>query len=212
MCKSLIKMKKLKAIVIRLVIVTMCFGYGKIFSQNVSLVIVENSIKVCNDSLYFKLRLHNLDSVPFAFYNLYLSPGFNFITGFEEVNKDSIMPSLLVNVYDKTGKLPKKLRVHTGPIDTTGSWAWETYNIIKPNESLDIDCKLYLWHINLKKGRYKLQIQYLSNEIYYKEDFLNEKQRKPTLINCRMFEGILKSNTEIFYFIPPPKEYYHLDN
>jgi hypothetical protein len=206
-------MKNLKSKVIRWLIIFMCIGSAKMSAQKVSLRLVGNSIKVSNDTLYFKLKLYNRDSVPFAFYNLYTTPGIDSDTKrFDNENIVSIIPWLLVSVYDKSGKLPKKIRAQTGSIDTTWSRGLDAYNVIRPNESIDIDCVECLWPINLKKGRYKLQIKYLSNKSYYKEDFLKEKKVKPNLINCKMFIGVLKSNSEMFYYTPPPPGYYQFDN
>jgi len=202
-------MKNLKSKVIRWLIVIICIGCVRTNAQKVSLRLIGNSIKVSNDTLCFKLKLYNRDSIPLAFYNLYTNPDFN-MKWLADVNR--IMPGLLVSVYDKSGKLPKKIRAQTGSIDTTWSRGLDAYNVIRPNESIDIDCVECLWPINLKKGRYKLQIKYLSNKSYYKEDFLKEKKVKPNLINCKMFIGVLKSNSEMFYYTPPPPGYYPFDN
>lgn len=168
-------------------------------AQNVSLSIVDNSISIKDDSLYFKVRIQNNSNSKLVFYNLYY-PCINIMPDDSLVNKT--LPCLLVDILDKKNAFPKKYEQSIGGeiddfLNDFERLGIDKYNILKPNEIKEYNVTLDIWPIDLRRGRYKLQLKYFSND-YYKEDFEAKNKKDPDLKNSIMFNGILKSNIYSF--------------
>jgi hypothetical protein len=80
---------------------------------------------------------------------------------------------------------PKSYKEHKIDISTT----W----ILAPDDSIEVNYKLSLFPISLKKGQYKFSIYYISND-YYNKDYYKRKKIDPDFKNTHQFNGVLNSN------------------
>jgi hypothetical protein len=164
----------------------------QIHTQNVSLYILENSINLKDDTLYFRFRIQNNDKNSLVFYNLNLAENGCII--FTDSILQKRQPGLLVDMLNEKNELPSVIRARMGHIDFSKyDSAFNKYHFIRPNETLEYNIALDIWPSNLKKGEYKLQLKYYSNNFYHK-NFIEAKKTDPKLKNSIMFKGILRSN------------------
>lgn len=161
-------------------------------AQNVSLLFIEKSIQIKNDTLYFNVRVQNNSADILVFYNLnYVGNGNVNLT---DSKLKKAMPSLLVDIFDENNELPSIIRARTGPKDFSKYLSVIGKNhIIKPSESVVYNIALDLWPINLKKGTYKMQLRYFSN-CYFNKSFKKSIKTDPGLNHSILFKGILRSN------------------
>jgi hypothetical protein len=159
-------------------------------AQNVSLCIIENTVNISEDTLCFKFKIKNNNSKTLVFYNLDVAE--NGCILFTDSVLQKRQPGLLVNVFNENDELPSVVRARTGRIDLS-ECAINEYHILKPHESKEYDVVLDLWPINLKKGTYKLQLKYYSND-FYNNSIKEAKKTNPELKYSVMFKGILRSN------------------
>ena len=178
-----------------------CLFLGKVQAQNVCFSIFEESIKTKNDTLYLRFKVHNRTANKLAFYNINYAD-FDGPWATNNFLKKDVLPRLLFSVLDKENKYSKYLRSRTGPYDiSTFKAIINKYIILKPNESVEYNIKLCLWPINLKRGRYKVQLKYFLNN-YYQKDFNKAKKKDRKLDNCVLFKGVVKSNVCWFNYVP----------
>jgi hypothetical protein len=159
-------------------------------TQNVSLYILEKNINISKDTLYLKFKIKNNSSETLVFYNLDVAENGSAL--FSDSVLQKRQPGLLVDVLNENNELPSVIRARTGPIDLSQCTINE-YHILKPNESKEYNVVLDLWPINLKKGIYKLQLRYYSNNFYY-ENYIEAKKTDTNLKYSVMYKGILRSN------------------
>lgn len=189
-----------------------CLFFFQSQAQHLHLNIVENSIKIKNDSLYFKYKFQNKSNSTLVLYNTRYggldAAGIEYII----LKTDSInvipLPRVLIDIYDHNNELPKLYFPPTRHNSRQPVYDIGKYIVFKPNESKEYKFTQVLWPSRFSKGEYKLQLVYFSNK-YYKYNFLNAKKKDIRLKNSMMFMGILKSNTVKFYYTPPPPGYYH---
>lgn len=171
--------------------------FCQLHAQNVTLSLVENSIKLNNDSLYFKYKIHNNSSSTLTFYNVRLfNIEISMPSQFRNIKKK--LPGLLVKIIDKNNKLPNKITLSTARLShyekSIDKSSYNKYVILKPNESIGYDYLLYIGNIgSMVEGKYKLQLEYFSNN-YYKYKFQKAKQRDKRLKNSVMFSDTINSN------------------
>lgn len=168
-------------------------------AQKVELHIVDKSISVRNDTLYFKYIITNNSTSHLCFYNLGCS-GID-ASGIKRIFAlKGAMPRVLVDIFDEKGKLPQKIRnENVGCLSLNIRPTWDIYYLIKPRESKEVNAALGLWPMYPHKGKYKLQIHYFSNS-YYKEDYAKSMMRDSALKYSKLFYGVLSSNFCEFYY------------
>ena len=183
-------------------------------AQDIELSILPHSIRVQNDSLYFRYKIHNNSDTIFVFYNL----GFvELVLNMEKKDNPTgkirtDYPALTAFIYDKDGKLPTKIRSSTWPFRYPGNPVKLTYDEIissyhgkyialKQGESIEYERRLYIADIGLEKGLCELQLVYYSinhqNTQEYKQ-YLKAKNQDIRLKNRFMFEGVVRSFMYLF--------------
>jgi len=185
-------------------------------AQNVKLTILPNSIKVQNDSLYFKYRIQNNSDTVFVLYNVGLVKTMAILELEDNPPKiENIRPNfqvLAAFIYDKSGKIPTKMRSTMPPFRPPGSNIKQTYEefissfhgknvVLKKAESIEYDRRLYIADIGLEKGVCEFQLVYYSLDYQNTQEFkqyLKEKNQNIRLKNSFMFDGKLISNVCIF--------------
>lgn len=184
----------MKWIVLAFVSIFFC----EVQAQSVCLHLLEKSIEVKDDTLYFKFKIQNNGTETLVFYNLN-SPE-NGMSFFTDSKLKKGIPGLLVDVMNANNELPSKMRTQTmpfgGPEMLLDSMEWsliDKYHIIKPNETKEYDVALDIWPIYLQKGIHKIQLRYYSNN-YYNKSFRKAQKTDIYLKNSIMFKGILRSN------------------
>ncbi|MDD4922206.1 MAG: hypothetical protein PHS30_06985 [Bacteroidales bacterium] len=168
-------------------------------AQNLCLHLLESSIELRADTLYFKFRIQNNGTETWALHNLHCADfGWIYLT---DKRLREWRPSLLVDVMDANNVLPSKIRSRTlpfrgpGEIDSTdySSCFDGKFCILRPNEVKEYNATLCIWPINIQKGIHKIQLRYFSNN-YYKKTFRKAKKTDINLANSMMYKGILRSN------------------
>ncbi len=160
-------------------------------AQNVSLNIIENTVKVNNDTISFKFIVKNNDTTTLVFYNLDDAElGASFLDT-DTLSKTRI-PGLFVNIMNKMNKLPSKMSGKLGG-EIIINDKYNQSHIIKPYESKEYNVVIDYTPIYLKKRTYKLQLKYYSND-YYKKDFEKMKNLDAEMKNYILYKGIIKSN------------------
>lgn len=184
----------MKWIVLAFVSIFFC----EVQAQSVCLHLLEKSIEVKDDTLYFKFKIQNNGTETLVFYNLN-SPE-NGMSFFTDSKLKKGIPGLLVDVMNANNELPSIMRTQTmpfgGPEMLLDSMEWsliDKYHIIKPNETKEYDVALDIWPIYLQKGIHKIQLRYYSNN-YYNKSFRKAQKTDIYLKNSIMFKGILRSN------------------
>ena len=180
-------------------------------AQSIKLTIQPNSIKVQNDSLYFKYKIQNNSDTIFVLYNVglvdfVLNPMLEDNLDFDSILSNHL--SLTAFIYDKNDNLPTKFRTTTWPFRDPRKPVKLTYEekissfhgkyiLLKKRESIEYERRLYIANIGLEKGPCKFQLVYYSldhqNTQEYKK-YVKAKKQNIRLKNSFMFEGKLKSN------------------
>lgn len=179
-----------------------CMLVLEVKGQKVSLTIEQKSIRLENDTLKFKIRVHNFDTVAYVFYNL---DG----TSIEIPGMDTLLnialPRLLVRIYDRHNRLPDKIRAtlkgFRAEVVAEEVEYGDLYKLVRSGKVRVFDVAIGLWPIYPKRGIYKLQVRYFSND-YYDEEYANEKKGKASLRGSKMFKGVLMSNICSFRYVP----------
>jgi len=170
--------------------------YLKSQANNIIISIEENSVQTKNDSLYFQISIKNNMLNEVALYNLK-----NIDFDGPWVDDQFIIkacPRVMLSVLDKSNDYSKYLRSNTGNFKSFCPNV-KTCTILKPNTIIKYKVQVSLWPINLKNGKYMIQLRYFNNE-YYKKDFNILIKKNPKLKKCIFFKGILKSNTCSFSY------------
>jgi len=172
-------------------------------SNKINISIVENSVQSRNDSLYFQISIKNSMLNEVAFYNL---NNIDFDGPWvDELFIKNACPRVMLSVLDNSNKYSKYFRSNTGNFKSFCPIV-KTCTILKPNTLIKYNLKISLWPINLKSGKYKIQLRYFNNE-YYKKEFAIIKKNNPNLKKCIFFKGIIKSNTSSFNYPSYPKRF-----
>lgn len=180
-----------------------CMLVLEVKGQKVSLTIEQKSIRLENDTLKFKIRVHNFDSVAYAFYNL----GSTSIDGSDmDTLLNIAMPRLMVRFFDRHNRLPDKIRARLKGFRAEENFAEDVelgdpYELVRPGKVRVFDVAIWLWPIYPKSGIYKLQVRYFSND-WYDEEYANEKKGKTSLRGSKVFKGVLMSNICSFRYVP----------
>lgn len=166
--------------------------FYEVQAQSVCLHLLENSIKMKNDTLFFKFKIQNNGTETLVFYNLnYTENGTSFFI--DSALKKGI-PGLLVDVMNANNELPSIIRTRTMPLELLKNLSLrDKYHIIKPNTTKEYDVALDIWPIYLQKGVHKIQLRYYSNNCYVNY-FKKAKKTDINLKNSIMFKGIIRSN------------------
>ncbi len=159
-------------------------------AQNVNLYVIQNSIHIKKDTIYLSFKIQNTETETLVFYNLNVPE--NGCTHLTDSLLQKRQPSLLVDILNENNELPCIIKARSGRKDHS-QYAINEYHILKPNECKEYQIALDLWPINLKKGCYKLQLKYYSNNYYY-SSFIQAKKTDPNLNGSSMFKGIVMSN------------------
>jgi hypothetical protein len=93
--------------------------------------------------------------------------------------------------FENPSKIKNKEVKHTS--DKSTIW------ILDPDDSIEVDLKLSIYPISLRKRQYKLSIYYASND-YYNKEYYKRKKVDPDFKNTHQFKGVLNSNVCKFNF------------
>lgn len=183
-----------------LLIIT-CVVFAQLHAQNVQLSLIENSIKQSNDTLYFRYSISNKSSYTLALYNVRLVD-FDFARPKGYENFKRIFPGLLIKVLDKKNKLLNTL-IHTSSMhnpnleDLITKSTVNKFITLKPNGSVEFKHFIYIGEIGYNrgmiKGKYNLQLTYISSD-FYKDRFRKIQKRNKRLKGVELFQGIVESN------------------
>lgn len=182
-----------------------CLFFLQANAQQLHLFIVENSVKVKDDSVYFKYKFQNNSNSTLVLYNT--RHGWLDAAGIEKINlqadsyKITPLPCVLIDIYNHNNELPKLYFPSTGHNSRQPVYDIGKYIVFKSNESKEYKFTQALWPSRFNKGEYKLQLVYFSNK-YYKYQFLNAKKKDNRLKKSVMFMGVVKSNIVKFHYNP----------
>ena len=157
-----------------------CLFFFQTNAQQLHLIIVENSIKIKNDSVYFKYKFQNKSNSSLVLYNTRyggLDPfGVENIVSQPDSTKVTPLPRVLIDIYNHNNELPKLYFPATEHNSRQPDYGIDKYTVLKPNESREYEFTQALWPSRFDKGEYKLHLVYFSNK-YYKNQFLNAKKK-----------------------------------
>lgn len=181
-----------------LVFLTSLFIY-QLNAQSIQLKIVDSSIRVRNDTLYFKYKFQNESDSSIVFYNTRCtSIDFFGIDSLTSAHLKVVpMPCVLIQIFNHKNELPQ---LYFEPIrhDKLITDLYnDKYAILEPKRYKEYEGKQVFWPNQFTDKEYKLQLVYFSNS-YYKYDFIKLKKKDKELRHCKMFVGILKSNIVLF--------------
>jgi len=187
-------------------------------AQKIELTIVPNSVKVKNDSLYFKYKIQNNSDTVFVLYNIG-------IIGIELDDSADItipfrVPRLSALISDKNGDLPSVLWVshisYMNPRDipkqqtqtyeeSINTNFYGKYVVLSQDKIIEYDRRVYIGNIGfgnigLKKGTYTFQLRYSSPSDYYDQKYKKAKEKDKRLKNSVLFKGEIKSNVCTFEY------------
>jgi len=192
------------------------------FSQNVEITLYQNSIKLCNDTLYFKYQIENKSDSILVLYNLEsvsvkLKAEYTDSQDFYE----GAWPGFKVIITDSNDEYPTTVMSIDGfrPPETSIPPSPPSppikYTVLQPHQNTIYDNILIIRneellndslfevekgiHSFLQKGIHKFQLEYFSGPAFRKR-FNKDKQRDNSLKNSVMFEGIIKSNVCTFTY------------
>jgi len=208
------------------ILISIIIFAGQLKAQTVILKIIPQSIIVKDDTLSFNYRVCNKTNQSLLFYNLNKNMGFDDLEGRKNrADLKNIFPRLFVCVFDKNGRLPQTIRSQTPPFEDPLMAEHKEVNILSdkanvcilpknykgqtldistiwilaPDDSIEVDLKLSIYPISLRKGQYKLSMYYGSND-YYNKEYYKRKKVDPDFKNTHQFKGILNSNVCKFNF------------
>ena len=173
-------------------------------AQNIELTILPRSVKVQNDSLYFRYRIQNNSDSTFVFYNVRI---FDFATHEEEYYEYA--PRFGTFIYDKNNELrlqvwerTRRFQPSGKPItrtyeDSISSLSYGKYIVLTPGKAVEYDRRLCIENFELEKGTYKFQLRYFSSD-YYRQVYTKAKGKDIRLKNSLLFEGEIRSNIYLF--------------
>jgi len=184
-------------------------------AQNIELAILPKSVKVKNDSLYFRYRIQNNSDTIFILYNVRVVD-----VATEEMPFDNVMnenpnfkfaPRFFIFFYDKNEVFQPKNIIRTRgfnpsePIiktyeDSIHSISYGKYIVLNPGKYVEYDIKIsFENNIKLNKGTYKFRLGYFSCD-KYKQLYLKAKKQDGRLKNSVLFEGEIKSKMCTFEY------------
>ena len=209
-----IKMKKI-------LLLSMMLLSPSLSAQNVELTLLQNSLRMEGDSLYFSYKIQNKSDTAFVFYNirtievlLDLEDDADYING---------KTHLYALIYDNKDNLPSDM-IMTTAHDTyerlMSSKYYGKYIVLEPGKSVKYDTRISIWNLTkarfmalygdewscleeaekkgLENGIYKFQLVYFSWSDNYKRRYVKEKKNNARLKDTHLFEGEIKSNVCIF--------------
>jgi hypothetical protein len=205
-----------------------CFVYIFCFPQNVEITLYQNSIKMCNDTLYCKYRIENKTDSVLVLYSIEsLSVKNNDEYLNSKVFYEGSWPRLWATIIDSNNEyagsgIRFKMPPSRFPPDTTPPphrpSPPKKYLVLQPFQSVEHENFLILHSMKLvddslffsqmevdipynfvTDGIQKIQLEYFSGPAFRKR-FNKDKQRDSNLKNSVMFEGIIKSNVCTFTY------------
>ena len=176
-------------------------------AQDIQLTILQKSVKVKNDSLYFRYRIQNNSDTVFAFYNV---RSIDFVWFHEEEYHEYLAPRFVALIYDKNDVFLLQKWQSMPPFnpiepikrtyeDSIHSLSYGKYIVLNPGQAVEYDRRLYIENFELEKSTYKFQLRYFSSD-YYKQRYINAKKKDIRLKNSLMFEGEVRSNFCFFEY------------
>ena len=189
-------------------------------SQKINLLITENGIHFRKDSICLRIDVKNISNTTYALYSIEYA-------NFDVRNTDDFktsklpykrynVPGLMLIIRNEKNQLCKMIRLENDlpfrdPKKTKDILKdiqrnrkmvenRDKYRVLKPNENCKFEIVKSLYPLNLKSGKYNLQLIYFSNSWYQKE-FKKAKKTNPNLLKCELFQGVVKSNIYWFKFM-----------
>lgn len=192
----------------KLIAIVVCLMFSQLQAQVLHLSLLDKSVIVKNDSLHFKYRFQNTSDLTLVLYNAKFGDfdmfGIDNIISANRKIGITPLPRLLIDIYNRENKLPKLIFQTLNHEISINIYNAGKYILLKPNESLEYDFTISLFHHGLITGEYKLQLVYFSNS-YYESYFLNAKKKYNNLKNTLMFKDVVKSNKVQFYYVSKQK-------
>ena len=198
------------------------------FSQNIEITLYQNSLKMCNDTLYFTYRIENKSDSIIVLYEIEcisLKGDYEYLNS--EEFYEGAWPRLWTTIIDSNNKYAKtgrRIKMPPSPIppDTTPRPHRPStpikYLILQPFQSVEqnkfltlhsmklMDDSLFFSQVEpnvpynfVTNGIQKFQLEYFSGPAF-RNRFRKDKQRDSRLKNSVMFEGVVKSNVCIFSY------------
>jgi len=174
-------------------------------AQNIKLTLLQNSIKIHNDSLYFKYRIQNNSDTILILYNVGMVD-----VAMSEKSVDVPMyvtyAGLSIFIYNKNDEFQPRKWFTTGPFKDPREPIKQTYEdsirtissgkyiVLKQTKVVEYDRRVSLEYTDLEKGIYKVLLKYGFSFDYYKEKYIKTKAKDPRLKNSVLFEGEISSN------------------
>ena len=188
-------------------------------AQKNNLLIEEKGIHFRKDSICLKLNVKNKSDSTYALYNIEYA-------NFDIRNTDDFktskhpykyykVPGLMLIIRNEKDQFCKMIRLETfmpfrdprqtkeilNDIQRNRKMVEnrDKYQVLKPHENYEFKIIKSLRPLELKSGKYNLQLIYFSNSWYQKE-FEKSKKKNPNLKTCVIFQGLIKSDIYWFTF------------
>lgn len=199
---------------------------SSICAQTIKIRILDNSIRFKEDTILFKIRIINNSRRAYSFYNIN-SAGIELYDYYNKKTQnnfknDNFNPGLSLFFKTAQGKHCRSLRQaltsgfgfdeNNTPFTITytrpdkNSQNCGTYHIIQANDSADFEIEKSLFQLDLKTGKYQLQMVYIANN-YYLSDFTKAQENNSKLNNTILFKGLLKAQKIWFNYKSVPSNY-----
>jgi hypothetical protein len=186
-------------------------------AQKIDLTIAKNGIHFRKDSICVRIGVANKTKTTYALYSIEYA---NFDSRMKDDFKTSKfpyknyhVPGLVLIVRNEKDQFCKMFRLENDlPFrDPRKKEAIlkdiqrsrrnvrnrDKYHFLNPTDNFEFEIVKSLRPLELKKGKYNLQLIYFSNS-WYQQDFETAKKASPNLKTCVLFQGLIKS--DIYWF------------
>ena len=202
---------------LRIIIFVICLFAYNLNAQKINLLITKNGIHFRKDSICLKLNINNKSNTTYALYNIeyanfdirntddfktskhpyknYKVPGLMLIIRNE---RDQFCKMMRLEIFmpfrdpRQSKKILKDIQRNRKMVENR-----DKYQVLKPHENFEFEIIKSLRPLELKSGKYNLQLIYFSNS-YYQKEFEKAKNKNPNLKTCVIFQGLIKS--DIYWF------------
>jgi len=204
---------------LRIIIFVICLFAYNLNAQKINLLITKNGIHFRKDSICLKLNINNKSNTTYALYNIeyanfdirntddfktskhpyknYTVPGLMLIIRNE---RDQFCKMMRLEIFmpfrdpRQSKKILKDIQRNRKMVENR-----DKYQVLKPHENFEFEIIKSLRPLELKSGKYNLQLIYFSNS-YYQKEFEKAKNKNPNLKTCVIFQGLIKSDIYWFTF------------
>jgi len=204
---------------LRIIIFVICLFAYNLNAQKINLLITKNGIHFRKDSICLKLNINNKSNTTYALYNIeyanfdirntddfktskhpyknYKVPGLMLIIRNE---RDQFCKMMRLEIFmpfrdpRQSKKILKDIQRNRKMVENR-----DKYQVLKPHENFEFEIIKSLRPLELKSGKYNLQLIYFSNS-YYQKEFEKAKNKNPNLKTCVIFQGLIKSDIYWFTF------------